>query len=250
VGTDSQYVVDTFGRPRHISIDPDNWVLKSTPDLQVRVAILKGQQLVAQGDLTGALAEYQKALEANPQSSLATTASAKCCLPSATTRPAPTPIATRCAATASRAGPRSGATSRWARSSTLPASATAPSTSTAWRCRPTTTPRARSTRPANGLKQSGQYDLVADPAEADLVLELQLTAPNGPASDNKVKGASEPLPMFRLVVYDRKTHFVLWAFTQSIELAYLQKTHDRNFDDALNAILLEFEGLSGKAVAH
>jgi len=71
VGTDTQYVVDTFGRPRHISIDPGNWLLKATPDLQVRIAILKGQQLVAQGDLTGALAEYQKALEANPQSSLA-----------------------------------------------------------------------------------------------------------------------------------------------------------------------------------
>ncbi len=71
VGTDSQYIVDTFGRPRRISIDPGDWVLKTTPDLQVRIAILKGQQLVAQGDLTGALAEYQKALKANPQSSLA-----------------------------------------------------------------------------------------------------------------------------------------------------------------------------------
>jgi hypothetical protein len=71
VGTDTQYAVTTFGRPRRIAIDPQNWLLKSTPDLQVRIAILKGQQLVAQGDLTGALAEYQKALEANPQSSLA-----------------------------------------------------------------------------------------------------------------------------------------------------------------------------------
>jgi hypothetical protein len=71
VGTSTQFVVDTFGRPRRISIDPGNWVLKSTPDLQVRIAILKGQQLVAQGDLPGGLAEYQKALEANPQSSLA-----------------------------------------------------------------------------------------------------------------------------------------------------------------------------------
>ena len=71
VGTNSQYVVDTFGRPRNISIDPQNWVLKSTPDLQVRISILRGQQLVAQGDLTGALTEYQKALQANPQSSLA-----------------------------------------------------------------------------------------------------------------------------------------------------------------------------------
>ena len=71
VGTDTQYVVDTFGRPRHISIDPDDWVLKTTPDLQVRIAILKGQQLVAEGDLAGALAEYKKALDANSQSSLA-----------------------------------------------------------------------------------------------------------------------------------------------------------------------------------
>ncbi len=71
VGTDTQYVVDTFGRPRRISIDPGDWVLKSTPDLQVRIAILKGQQLVAQGDLVGALAEYKKALDSNPISSLA-----------------------------------------------------------------------------------------------------------------------------------------------------------------------------------
>ena len=71
VGTNSQYVVDTFGRPRHISIDPDNWVLKNTPDMQVRVSILRGQQLVAEGDTPGALAEYQKALNANPNSSLA-----------------------------------------------------------------------------------------------------------------------------------------------------------------------------------
>ena len=71
VGTNTQFVVDTFGRPRHISIDPDSWVLKSTPELQVRISILKGQQLVAQGDMPGALVEYQKALEANSQSSLA-----------------------------------------------------------------------------------------------------------------------------------------------------------------------------------
>ncbi len=71
VGTNSQYVVDTFGRPRHISIDPDHWVLRNTPEMQVRVSILRGQQLVAEGDTSGALAEYQKALTANPNSSLA-----------------------------------------------------------------------------------------------------------------------------------------------------------------------------------
>jgi tetratricopeptide (TPR) repeat protein len=70
-GTDSSYTVETFGRPRRITIDPQSWVLKSTPDLAVKVAVLRGQQLVAQGDLTGALVEYQKALDANKTSSLA-----------------------------------------------------------------------------------------------------------------------------------------------------------------------------------
>jgi aminopeptidase N len=70
-GSDSHYSVETFGRPRRISIDPETWLLKSTPDLAVRVAVLRGQQQVAQGDLTGALIEYQKALDNNKNSSLA-----------------------------------------------------------------------------------------------------------------------------------------------------------------------------------
>ena len=70
-GTDSHYSVETFGRPRRISIDPEDWLLKSTPDLAVRVAVLRGQEQVAQGDLTAALIEYQKALDANRNSSLA-----------------------------------------------------------------------------------------------------------------------------------------------------------------------------------
>jgi hypothetical protein len=97
-----------------------------------------------------------------------------------------------------------------------------------------------------GLKAAGQYQLVNDPAQADLVLELQLTAPNGPTNANKQNGASDPLPMFRLVIYDGKTHYVLWAITESIGVALLQKTHDRNFDDALTAILVDFETLTGK----
>jgi hypothetical protein len=98
-----------------------------------------------------------------------------------------------------------------------------------------------------GLKANGQYELVSDPAQADLVLELQLTAPNGPTNGSKVNGSSNPVPMFRLVVYDNRTHYILWAFTQSIDIAFLQKTHDRNFDEAVTALLLEFESLSSKA---
>ena len=47
------------------------WVLKNSGDLKVRVAILRGQQGVQQGDYANALKEFNKALEENRNSSLA-----------------------------------------------------------------------------------------------------------------------------------------------------------------------------------
>lgn len=85
----------------------------------------------------------------------------------------------------------------------------------------------------------GRYQLVASPAQADLVFELQLTAPNGPQNANKQNGASDPLPMLRLVIYDRATHYALWALTESIEPAMAQKTHDRNLDEAISRLVLD-----------
>ena len=70
-GTNSAYAVETFGKPRRISIDPNNSVLQNSQELQVRTAIMRGQQDVEQGDLTEALKEYQKALDINRNSSLA-----------------------------------------------------------------------------------------------------------------------------------------------------------------------------------
>lgn len=96
------------------------------------------------------------------------------------------------------------------------------------------------------LQASKLYKLVSDPYEADLVLELRLTAPYGPQNADKQKGASDPLPEFHLVVYQESTHYVLWAFTKAIDPALLQETHDRNFDNALHALITDFEELSGK----
>lgn len=99
------------------------------------------------------------------------------------------------------------------------------------------------------LKASGRFQLVDDPSAADLVLELQLTAPSGPQSPSKANGASDPLPMLRLVVYDRKTHYILWAVTESVDPAYIQKTHDHNLDDAIKAILADFEKVANATPA-
>ena len=71
VGTDSPFSVETFGRPRRIAIDPENRVLENSKDVKLRASILRGQGLTQQGDLAGALLEFNKALEVNKNSSLA-----------------------------------------------------------------------------------------------------------------------------------------------------------------------------------
>jgi tetratricopeptide (TPR) repeat protein len=71
VGTNSAFSVETFGRPRRISVDPDHHVLTNSSDVKLRASILRGQALQQQGDLSGALAEFNKALDLNKNSSLA-----------------------------------------------------------------------------------------------------------------------------------------------------------------------------------
>ncbi|MGA9463047.1 MAG: hypothetical protein WBV28_09670 [Terracidiphilus sp.] len=101
----------------------------------------------------------------------------------------------------------------------------------------------------SALKSSGTFALTSDPSQADLVLELRLIAPYGPTNANKQNGTADPRPMFRLTIYDRPTHYALWTITQSVEIAFLQKTHDRNFDLALTAVLNQFLQVAGKPPA-
>src|SRR5579863_2046301 len=71
VGTTSPFSIETFGRPRRISVDPDHHVLTNSTDVKLRSAILRGQAIQQQGDLAGALVEFNKALDLNKNSSLA-----------------------------------------------------------------------------------------------------------------------------------------------------------------------------------
>jgi tetratricopeptide (TPR) repeat protein len=71
VGTTSPFTIETFGRPRRISVDPDHHVLTNSSDVKLRASILRGQAMQQQGDLTGALVEFNKALDLNKNSSLA-----------------------------------------------------------------------------------------------------------------------------------------------------------------------------------
>ena len=71
VGTSSEFSVDTFGKPKSISIDPNNQVLRYDPEIRVAVAIRRGEQYAELSQFGDALKEYQKALETTKNSSLA-----------------------------------------------------------------------------------------------------------------------------------------------------------------------------------
>ena len=70
-GTSSEFSVDTFGKPKNISIDPNGRILRMSPQVRVEVAISRGEQFAQMSDFANALHEYQKALETQKNSSLA-----------------------------------------------------------------------------------------------------------------------------------------------------------------------------------
>jgi tetratricopeptide (TPR) repeat protein len=73
VGTESQFSVDVFGRPKPlgIKVDPNNVILKSSTALRARAAIARGEDLAQQGRFYDAVAQYQKALTIQPGRPLA-----------------------------------------------------------------------------------------------------------------------------------------------------------------------------------
>jgi len=71
VGTSTEFSIDTFGKPKSVTIDPDNHVLRYSPDIRVSVALQRGKQFAEISEFSEALREYQKALETQRNNSLA-----------------------------------------------------------------------------------------------------------------------------------------------------------------------------------
>jgi len=71
VGTSSEFVVESFGRPKKVNIDPNYRVLRYNEKMRVAVAIRRGEMFMEISEFAEALKEYQKALDVNRNSSLA-----------------------------------------------------------------------------------------------------------------------------------------------------------------------------------
>jgi hypothetical protein len=72
-GTTSDFIIETFGRPKPngIVIDPNNNLLKSSPRLRVHAAIARGEAFAELGKYYEAIQQYQHALDLQSGNSLA-----------------------------------------------------------------------------------------------------------------------------------------------------------------------------------
>jgi hypothetical protein len=88
----------------------------------------------------------------------------------------------------------------------------------------------------------GKYQLVASPADADLVLQVRFTAPFTGGGNDRTWDFQRILAnttwqfQIEITVYDAKTHFLLWTLTQPVRPANLKGTWLKNIATA-NATL-------------
>jgi hypothetical protein len=101
-----------------------------------------------------------------------------------------------------------------------------------------------------GLKESGQYELMAAPADADLVLEIaQRVLRDG---DGRVLHSE-----FKLNIVDPKTHVSLWSMTEKIRHEMDAKSRvkayglganpitDKDFDKTMSRLIEDLRKLAG-----
>ena len=101
------------------------------------------------------------------------------------------------------------------------------------------------------LKGWGRYELVAAPGDAELVFEISFAMPTvaeDVSGGNGFTVSSRPVkdPQFRLAIVDLKTHVLLWTFTEHVQPAGLQMNRDKNFDQALTALVNDVRNVAGQ----
>ena len=90
------------------------------------------------------------------------------------------------------------------------------------------------------LSGLGRYQLVGDPATADLVLELHYEFSLG----GGVNGASANTPrQFRVLLIDPKTHVVLWTLVERTNYAALERNRNKNLDEVVNVLATDLNQL-------
>jgi hypothetical protein len=95
------------------------------------------------------------------------------------------------------------------------------------------------------MKAWGRYELVGSPGEADLVFEIRFTVfqPHYRENDSPVDA------QLRFVIRDAKSRETLWGLTEHARSAVLQSNRDKNFEEALGAVIVEMKKIAGPAAS-
>ena len=103
----------------------------------------------------------------------------------------------------------------------------------------------------SAMKESGRYELVGSPAEADLIFEIQFFLPTASPASNRTQTLATVAfdPQFRLTILDPKSGMILWGFTEHVQWALLQGNRDKNFDQGAARIVTDVQALALRATA-
>jgi hypothetical protein len=97
------------------------------------------------------------------------------------------------------------------------------------------------------IKSSGQYQLVAAPADADLVIEVSFADPTTGVSGSKESGcSSSSAPQLDLVLRDPKTNVVLWTISEKTSIAHMQKGRDQALADSIGSLIADLKALAAQ----
>jgi hypothetical protein len=95
------------------------------------------------------------------------------------------------------------------------------------------------------MKSWGRYELVASPGDADLVFEIRLIVFHLQRAHGLSEDTTASDPQFRLVIREAKSHETLWGLTEHAQVAILQSNRDKNFEQALAAVVAEVKRIAG-----
>ena len=91
-----------------------------------------------------------------------------------------------------------------------------------------------------GLKSSARFQVVDDPANADIVIELRSV----PSESVGV------LLGFRVLIYESKTHYVLWTLLHTFPICNTKKKCDKGFDEIIAGLVHDIGALPGQSTAN
>ena len=86
----------------------------------------------------------------------------------------------------------------------------------------------------SAMKAWGRYELVADPAQADIVFAVRFS------------GSPSNVPQIRIGITDAHSKIVLWGFVEQVDFKFRKKNRDLAFTDSVKLLVTDIQTLLGQ----